>query len=52
VFANAGREVPNVACREQPPYTVREGKIVTQGGVVSKYPQVREAASSTRVPRR
>jgi virulence factor Mce-like protein len=52
VFGNAGREVPAPPCREQAPFRVDEGKIVTQGGVVSKYPQVREAASSTRVPRR
>ena len=51
-FDNAGREVPRPPCREQAPFRVDEGKIVTQGGTVSKYPQVREAASSTRVPGR
>jgi hypothetical protein len=49
VFANAGREVPNVACREQPPYTTSAGAITAQGET-SKYPKVREARSSTSVP--
>ncbi len=49
VFAGAGRAVPNVACREQAPFTTREGAI-TRRGETSKYPRVREAATSTRVP--
>jgi len=50
-FSNAGRNVPNVACKEQPPFTVNEGKYVAPGqGVTQKYPQVKPAASSTRVP--
>jgi len=50
-FANAGREVPAVPCREQPPFTVNEGKLVAPGeGETSKYPHVRAAASSTRTP--
>jgi virulence factor Mce-like protein len=52
VFSNAGREVPAPPCREQAPYRLDQGKIVAQGGTVTKYPQVREAASSTRVPGR
>jgi virulence factor Mce-like protein len=49
VFANAGRDVPNVPCREQPPFTVNEGKLV-RDGETTKYPHVRPAASSTRTP--
>ena len=50
VFANAGREVPAVPCREQMPYRTAEGKYVPVGGELSKYPKVRPAASSTRTP--
>ena len=51
VFANAGREVPAPPCREQPPYTVNEGKYVRPGlGILAKYPPVKAAASSTRTP--
>jgi phospholipid/cholesterol/gamma-HCH transport system substrate-binding protein len=49
IFANAGREVPAPACREQPPFTMDAGAI-TQRGETSKYPRVREARSSTTVP--
>jgi phospholipid/cholesterol/gamma-HCH transport system substrate-binding protein len=49
VFNNAGRNVPNVPCREQPPFSVREGKFVPNGEV-RKYPGIRPAASSTSTP--
>jgi phospholipid/cholesterol/gamma-HCH transport system substrate-binding protein len=49
VFANAGRNVPNVPCRYQGPYTVTEGKI-TPTGETTQYPHVREARSSTSRP--
>jgi virulence factor Mce-like protein len=49
-FSNAGRDVPNVPCREQPPFRINEGKYVTRGGQVTKYAQVKPAASSTRTP--
>ena len=51
VFANAGRDVPAPPCREQPPYTVRDGKLVPFGeGETSKYAHIRAARSSTSSP--
>jgi virulence factor Mce-like protein len=49
VFSNAGRDIPAPRCVDQGPYTTREGKITTTGET-TKYPHVREAASSTRTP--
>ncbi len=49
VFANAGRDVPAPPCREQPKYSVRDGKYVPNGET-TKYPHVRPAASSTSTP--
>jgi virulence factor Mce-like protein len=49
VFANAGRDVPAPPCREQAPYTTREGAITTRGET-SKYPRVREGRSGTSTP--
>jgi phospholipid/cholesterol/gamma-HCH transport system substrate-binding protein len=51
VFAGAGRDVPAPPCVNQGPYTVREGRITTQGET-TQYPHVREAASSTSAPTR
>ena len=49
IFNSQGRDVPAPPCREQPPFSVKEGDI-QPGGEVTKYPHVREAASSTRRP--
>ena len=49
VFNSQGRNTPAPPCREQPPFSVKEGDI-QPGGEVTKYPHVREAASSTRRP--
>ena len=49
IFNSQGREVPAPPCREQPFFSVKEGDI-QPGGEVTKYPHVREAASSTRRP--
>jgi hypothetical protein len=49
LFVNAGRDIPAPPCVDQGPFTVREGKITTQGET-SQYPHVREAASSTSTP--
>jgi phospholipid/cholesterol/gamma-HCH transport system substrate-binding protein len=49
-FANAGRNTPQVACRQQPNFRMDEGAVVATGGEVTQYPHVREAATSTRVP--
>ena len=49
VFANSGRDVGNVPCRSQGPFTATEGKFTPQGET-TQYPHVREARSSTRRP--
>ena len=49
IFGSAGRNTPAPPCREQAPFSVKEGDI-QPGGEVTKYPHVREAASSTRRP--
>jgi len=51
VFDNAGRNVPRPRCADQGPFTVNEG-VITAQGEITKYPHVREAASSTRSPAR
>ena len=51
LFVNAGRNLPAPPCVNQGPYTVREGRITTQGET-TQYPHVREAASSTSAPTR
>jgi virulence factor Mce-like protein len=50
MFSNAGRNIPRPRCAQQGPFTVNEGKI-SSVGVTTQYPQVREAALSTRAPR-
>jgi phospholipid/cholesterol/gamma-HCH transport system substrate-binding protein len=49
VFANSGRDVSNVPCRYQGPFTLTEGKLTPQGET-TQYPHVREARSSTSRP--
>ena len=50
-FANAGRNTPQVQCRQQAKFAVDEGQVNPNGaGEVTLYPHVREAATSTRVP--
>ena len=49
IFGSAGRNVPATRCAEQPRFSVKEGDI-QPGGEVTKYPHVREAASSTSRP--
>ena len=48
-FSGAGRNIPAPRCADQGPYTVREGNLVVSGET-TKYPHVREAASSTSAP--
>ncbi|HEV2061468.1 MAG TPA: MlaD family protein [Solirubrobacteraceae bacterium] len=50
VFNNAGRNVPAPPCVYQGPFRVAEGELVPEGGELTQYPHVREAASSTSNP--
>jgi virulence factor Mce-like protein len=49
VLANSGRNLPAPPCKEQAPFSVKDGKY-TPGGEIRKYPPVRAASSSTRTP--
>ncbi|HEV2814131.1 MAG TPA: MlaD family protein [Solirubrobacteraceae bacterium] len=49
-FNNAGRDVPAPPCVSQGPFRTAEGELVDDGGELTQYPHVREAASSTSNP--
>jgi phospholipid/cholesterol/gamma-HCH transport system substrate-binding protein len=49
-FNNAGRDVPAPPCAPQGPFRTAEGELVPDGGELTQYPHVREAASSTSNP--
>ena len=51
-FNNAGRDVPAPPCVPQGPFRTAEGELVPEGGELTQYPHVREAASSTSNPDR
>ncbi|HEX8082969.1 MAG TPA: MlaD family protein [Solirubrobacteraceae bacterium] len=52
MFNNAGRDVPAPPCVYQGPFRTDQGELVDEGGEVTQYPHVREAASSTSNPDR